>query len=53
MKEEKESIMHHLELRDVILMAGFGIIFAIVYLAVFNVGMGLSAALTTNGLGDF
>lgn len=53
MKEEKESIMHHLELRDVILMAGFGMIFAIVYLAVFNVGMGLSAALTTTGLGDF
>lgn len=41
------------ELRDVILMASFGLVFAIVYLAVFNVGMGISAALTGTGLGDF
>lgn len=41
------------ELRDVILMASFGLIFAILYLAVFNVGMGISAALTGTGLGDF
>lgn len=42
-----------LELRDVILMASLGLIFAIIYLAVFNVGMGISTALTATGLSDF
>ena len=41
------------ELRDVILMASLGLIFAIVYLAVFNVGMGISTALAGTGLADF
>ena len=41
------------ELRDVILMASLGLIFAIIYLAVFNVGMGISAALAVTGLADF
>lgn len=41
------------ELRDVILMASLGLIFAIVYLAVFNVGMAISTALTTTGFADF
>lgn len=50
---KSKGIVKSFELRDVILMAGFGILFAIIYLAVFNVGMGISAALTTTGLGDF
>ena len=40
-------------LRDVIMMALLGLVFAAVYLAVFNVGMGLAAALTTTGFADF
>ena len=40
-------------LRDVIMMALLGLVFAAVYLAVFNLGMALAAALTTTGLGDF
>jgi energy-coupling factor transport system substrate-specific component len=40
-------------LRDVIMMALLGLVFAAVYPAVFNVGMALAAALTTTGLGDF
>lgn len=53
MKQKTKSVINQLELRDVILMASFGIIFAIVYLAVFNVGMVISTALATSGLGDF
>lgn len=41
------------ELRDVILMASLGLLFAIIYLAVFNVGMAISTALTGTGLADF
>ncbi len=41
------------ELRDVIMMASLGLVFSIIYLAVFNVGMGLSAALAATGLADF
>ena len=41
------------ELRDVIMMACLGLIFAIVYLAVFNVGVAISAALAGTGLADF
>ncbi len=41
------------ELRDVIMMACLGLIFSIVYLAVFNVGMAISAVLAPTGLGDF
>ena len=41
------------ELKDVILMASLGLIFAIVYLAVFNVGMAISAAAAGTGLADF
>ena len=40
-------------LRDVIMMASLGLVFAIVYLAVFNVGMAISAALAGTGLADF
>ncbi len=40
-------------LRDVIMMASLGLVFAIVYLAVFNVGMALAAALATTGFADF
>ena len=40
-------------LRDVIMMALLGLLFAIVYLAVFNVGMALAAALATTGFADF
>lgn len=41
------------ELRDVIMMASLGLIFSIIYLAVFNVGMALSAGLAATGLADF
>lgn len=41
------------ELRDVIMMASLGLVFSIVYLAVFNVGMGISAGLAATGLADF
>lgn len=41
------------ELRDVILMAILGVVFAAVYLAVFQGGLALSAALTTFGLSNF
>ena len=38
------------KLRDIILMAIFGVVFAVVYLAVFDGGMALSAALQRYGL---
>ncbi|MGN1390289.1 MAG: ECF transporter S component [Bulleidia sp.] len=53
MNKETETSSHRFELRDVILMSCFGILFALIYLAVFNVGMAIAAALTTTGLGDF
>ena len=53
MDQKTENSTHRFELRDVILMSCFGILFALIYLAVFNVGMAIAAALTTTGLGDF
>lgn len=41
------------ELRDVILMAILGVVFSAVYLAVFQGGLALSAALTASGLSAF
>lgn len=41
------------ELRDVILMAILGVVFSAVYLAVFQLGLALSAALTASGLSSF
>ncbi len=41
------------ELRDVILMAILGVVFSAVYLAVFQAGLALSAALTASGLSAF
>lgn len=43
----------HWELRDVILMAILGVVFSAVYLAVFQAGLALSAALTASGLSAF
>ena len=40
-------------LRDVIMMASLGLVFAIIYLAVFNVGMAIAAATAGTGLADF
>lgn len=53
MDQKTENSTHRFELRDVILMSCFGILFALINLAVFNVGMAIAAALTTTGLGDF
>lgn len=53
MDQKTENSTHRFELRDVILMSCFGILFALIYLAVFNVGMAIAATLTTTGLGDF
>ena len=41
------------KLKDVILMAVIGVIFAVVYLAVFYLGLGLQTALTPMGLAPF
>ncbi len=41
------------KLRDIILMAIFGVVFAVVYLAVFDGGMALSAALAPAGLSNY
>ena len=41
------------KLKDVILMAVFGVVFAAVYLAVFYVGTAVSVALTPMGLSAF
>ena len=41
------------ELKDVIMMAILGVVFAAVYLAVFNGGLALSTALTPMGLAPF
>ncbi len=41
------------ELRDVIMMAILGVVFAAVYLAVFQGGLALSTALTPTGLSNF
>ena len=41
------------ELKDVIMMAIFGVVFAIVYLLVFNLGMVISTALAPAGLSAF
>lgn len=41
------------ELKDVIMMAVLGVVFAIVYLAVFQLGLVLSTALTPLGLSNF
>lgn len=41
------------ELRDVILMAILGVVFSAVYLAVFQLGLTLSATLTASGLSAF
>lgn len=53
MSQTQEKKKNSWELRDVILMACIGLVFAIVYLAVFNVGLGISAALTGTGFSDF
>ncbi len=51
--ETKQTTKQGWALRDVIMMASLGLVFAIVYLAVFNVGMALAAALATTGFADF
>ena len=53
MPKNTTTIKKGWQLRDVILMACLGLVFAIVYLAVFNVGMGISVALAGTGLADF
>ncbi len=50
---EQKKTKKSWELRDVIMMACLGLVFAIIYLAVFNVGMAISAALAATGLADF
>lgn len=49
MKDEKRTW----ELKDVIMMAILGIVFAVVYMAVFQGGLALSTALTPFGLSNF
>lgn len=50
MKEKKK---HYWELKDVIMMAILGVIFAAVYMAVFNLGTVISTGLAPFGLSNF